>query len=426
MSNLSSILSIEKIVAGGLGLARDKQGVVLVEGALPGEKVRAVIGKAGKGVRRAKVSEIIDSSPDRLNNTPQLPTTNLAHARYAAQLVYKRSFIVEALSRIAKLPTSAAEAITGQTVASPQEWHYRNIIQYLITPQGFAYRQRLAHQPKVIASDPLVMPAIWQLLDSLDQHQLGPAQEIAIRASQLTGEVVVALIGQGEPRQFLRASDALLDAGAIGVSIARPAGKRFSAGVKLIAGESEIWEKFGQVHSLINATGFAQVNPNAAGLAYQKAAQLSGNGGHLVDLYGGSGAIGRHAAGQFERVTVIDTAAEALARGRQDANEAQALNAANGRHGAKIRFRRGDASLLSQIGAEAIIVDPPRSGLDNSARQHIANSTAERLVYVSCDPATWARDVGQLLGKGWQLREVQPHDFYPQTSHIELISLLER
>ncbi|MFD1732367.1 hypothetical protein ACFSC4_16815 [Deinococcus malanensis] len=120
------------------------------------------------------------------------------------------------------------------------------------------------------------MPQIQAVVDRLDPKLLDPATEVAFRASGLTGEVVAALIGPGETRQYLRASDHLMDAGVVGVSLAQPAGRRFSAGVRLIAGESEIREQFGQVQVSVSATGFAQVNPQAAGLAYLRAAQLAG------------------------------------------------------------------------------------------------------------------------------------------------------
>ncbi|WP_034387877.1 class I SAM-dependent RNA methyltransferase [Deinococcus sp. YIM 77859] len=403
-------LEVEKLVAGGLGLARDACGVVLVRGALPGERVTASV-RVGRGVRQGITREVLRVSPDRVA-APDLPTTDLAHAAYSAQLVYKRGFVEEALSRIAKLRHPV-----GETVASPREWRYRNTAQYLVTPQGLAYRERRGHEPLVVGEDPLVMEAIQAVMKRLDPARLDPATEVAFRASRLTGEVVAALIGAGEPRAFLRASDHLLDAGVVGVSLAQPAGRRFGAGVRLIAGEAEIQEQFGRVRVAVTATGFAQVNPEAAGLAYIRAAQLAGQGQHAVDLYGGSGAIGRHLAPHFARVTVLDTAAEALARGRQAA-------ALGGEH--NVTYRSGDAARFGELSADVIVVDPPRAGLTPEARDHIHASTADRLVYVSCDPATWARDVGDLSRRGWQLGSVTPHDFYPQTSHVEVVSVLER
>ncbi|WP_221090023.1 class I SAM-dependent RNA methyltransferase [Deinococcus aquaedulcis] len=410
MSDALLTLEIEKLVAGGLGLARDESGVVLVRGALPGEQVTARV-RAGKGVRQGEVVEVLRRSPDRVDG-PELPTADLAHATYEAQLNYKRAFVEEALSRIAKVRHGVSP-----TVPSPQPWGYRNTAQYLVTPRGLAYRERRGSEPLVVSRDPLVMPEIQAVLDRLDPAQLDPATEVAFRASRLTGEVVAALIGAGEPRQYLRASNHLMDAGVVGVSLAQPAGRRFSAGVRLIAGESEIREQFGDVQVSVSATGFAQVNPEAAGLAYRRAAQLAGQGEHAVDLYGGAGAIGRHLAPQFRRVTVLDAAPEALARGRQDVAQSGETN---------VTFRSGDAARFSELGTDVIVVDPPRAGLEEGARDHIHASTADRLVYVSCDPATWARDVGDLVRRGWKLAEVVPHDFYPQTSHVEIVSVLSR
>ncbi|ACO45272.1 class I SAM-dependent RNA methyltransferase [Deinococcus deserti] len=410
MSEPLLTLEIEKLVAGGLGLARDESGVVLVRGALPGERVTARV-RAGKGVRQGTVVEVLRRSPDRVD-APELPTADLAHARYEAQLAYKKAFVEEALSRIAKVRRPV-----NDTVPSPQAWAYRNTAQYLVTPQGLAYRERRGSDPLVVDKDPLVMPQIQAVVDRINPALLDPATEVAFRASGLTGEVVAALIGAGETRQYLRASDHLMDAGVVGVSLAQPAGRRFSAGVRLIAGESEIREQFGQVQVSVSATGFAQVNPQAAGLAYLRAAQLAGEGDHAVDLYGGSGAIGRHLASAFRKVTVLDSAPEALSRGRQDV-------AVSGEH--NVVYRSGDAARFSELGTDVIVVDPPRAGLDEEAREQIHASTADRLVYVSCDPATWARDVGDLLRRGWKLGEVTPHDFYPQTSHVEIVSVLNR
>ncbi|MFT2720998.1 class I SAM-dependent RNA methyltransferase [Deinococcus sp. A31D244] len=410
MSDALLTLEIEKLVAGGLGLARDESGVVLVRGALPGEQVTARV-RAGKGVRQGQTVEVLRRSPARVDG-PELPTADLAHATYEAQLDFKRAFVQEALSRIAKVQHGVAA-----TVPSPEAWGYRNTAQYLVTPGGLAYRERRGSDPLVVQKDPLVMPQIQAVMDRIDPTLLDPATEVAFRASRLTGEVVAALIGPGETRQYLRASDHLMEAGVVGVSLAQPAGKRFSAGVRLIAGESEIREQFGQVQVSVSATGFAQVNPQAAGLAYERAAELAGKGEHAVDLYGGAGAIGRHLAPNFRRVTVLDAAPEALARGRQDVAVSGESN---------VTFRSGDAARFSELGTDVIVVDPPRAGLEEGAREHINSSTADRLVYVSCDPATWARDVGDLVRRGWKLAEVIPHDFYPQTSHVEIVSVLNR
>lgn len=412
-------LEIEKVVASGLGLARTELGVVLVAGALGGERIEARVHEA-RGVREGELLRVLRPSPQRRSDHlhPDLPTADLAHAHYAAQLDIKRELVQDALKRIGRLDFQVAE-----TVPSPREWGYRNGAQYLITPQGLAYRQRRAHQPWLLPRndegqphDPLVMETVQRLIGQLATQRLAPAREVAFRGSRYSGEVVATLIGEGEPRQYLRAAEYLLDAGITGVTLAQPAGRRFSAGVKLITGERETTEQLGDVLVSLSASGFAQVNPEAAGLAYRAAAQLAGSGTVAVDLYGGSGAIARHLAPHFQEVVVIDSAGEALKRGQGDI--------AGRPSEAHVRFVHGDARQLPAC--EVLVVDPPRAGLDHEARQAVAQSSAHRLVYVSCDPATWARDVGFLTREGWQLKQVTPHDFYPQTSHVEVVSLLER
>ena len=411
------VLDIEKVVAGGRGLARHAGGVVLVRGALGGERLRARV-QAAKGVRQGVITELLEASPERVS-APELPTTDLAHASYPLQLSIKRALVEEALSRIAKLTHPVAP-----TVASPREWAYRNGAQYLVRPQGLAYHERRGQGVWPVEHDPLVMEAIQRVMNRLDMGQLGAAQGLAFRGSRHSGEVVAALIGAGEPRTYLRAADHLLDAGVVGVSLAQPAsqasGRRFTAGVRLVMGENEVAETLGAVQVSLSASSFAQVNPEAAGLAYRSAARLAGQGTLAIDLYGGSGAIGRHLAPHFGKVLVLDSAAEALRRGQADAQASGHKN---------VVFRRADAATLD-VGdlssADVIVVDPPRAGLSVEIRNAVTLSPAQTLVYLSCDPATWARDVGDLVRRGWTLGEVTPHDFYPQTSHVEVISQLTR
>ena len=401
-------LTVEKLVSGGLGLARDPEGVVLVAGVLPGETVLAEV-RAGRGVRRGVLSEVLVASPDRVP-APDLPTADLAHASYAAQLRYKRGFVQEALARVAKL-----EGEPAPTVPSPQAWGYRASAQYLLRGRALAYREKGGHKAVVVERDPLVLPALAELCGRLDVARLANAGELALRASVHTGEVLCALIGEAPPRAYAHAIDALLDAGAAGVSLAPPASRRFARGATLLAGEPTVLERFGDFELSVSATSFTQVNPGAAGELYRAAARLAGSGGHALDVYGGSGALALHLAPNFGRVTVIDLAGEALTRGERDAARLDIPN---------VRFVRDDASRLPP--ADVVVADPPRAGLAPEVRAAITGSGASRLVYVSCEESTWARDVGELTRAGWTLGSVAPHDFYPQTSHVEILSVLTR
>lgn len=409
--------TVEKLVAGGLGLARDEAGVVLIEGGvLPGEVVTADV-QAARGVRRGVLAEVLSASPDRVPDPVRLPTADLAHATLPAQLRFKRDVVREALTRIAKL-----DADVHDTVPSPREWAYRSTVQYLVRGERLAYRARHTNDAVPVTRDPLAHEAITKLLGRLDVWALDPAREIVLRGSALTGEVLVALVGEHEPRAYRRAVDTLLEAGATGVSLAPPATRRFTRGAKLLSGEPTILERYGRLDLSVSATGFAQINPEAASALYLAAEGLASGdlaggavAGHVLDLYGGAGGLGLHVASRADRVTVLDASPEALARGAADARRLGITN---------VTFREGDASLAPD--ADVVIVDPPRIGLDDATRYAVHASGASRLVYVSCDPATWARDVADFVGRGWTLGTVTPYDFYPQTSHVEVLSVLTR
>jgi 23S rRNA (uracil1939-C5)-methyltransferase len=174
-------------------------------------------------------------------------------------------------------------------------------------------------------------------------------------------------------------------------------------------------ERYGDFELTITASSFAQINPLAAGELYGTTRDLAGSGAHAIDLYGGSGALGFHL--NFERVTIIEINPEAVARGERDAERLGLSH---------VQFVRGDAARLGGMFADVITLDPPRAGLSKETLEAVLMARASKLVYVSCDPATWARDVGRLVRAGYKLTHIEPWDFYPQTSHVEVLSVLER
>ena|GEM_PF-1597350 len=423
-------LRIEKIVTGGYGLARvqndnlplelkpesdpkEARGanqVILVEGALPGEVVEAEP-IPSKGVLRARVTDVLEASKQRVPAENLPPTLNLAHASYEAQLEYKREFVLESLERIGKI-----SATVLPTHPSPDRWHYRTVVQYAISGGRVGYRGRESHDFVALAGDPIASEQIHDLLERLNPRELGEAKEIVLRSSRLTGEVLVALIGDGDRSGYGKAAHHLAGVGAAGVSLAPPDKVRFGKGAKLLWGEKTVLEKFGALELSVSATGFAQVNPLAASELYLKALKLAGKGQHALDLYGGAGSIGLNLASQFERVTVLDVSREALERGDRDANRLKIGN---------VEFFEGEAADMKRD-VDLIVLDPPRAGLDKKTLERISASKAQRTVYISCDPSTWGRDVGVLARAGWKLTHVEPWDFYPQTAHVEVLSLLER
>jgi 23S rRNA (uracil1939-C5)-methyltransferase len=403
---------IEKIVSGGFGLARTERGVALIAGALPGETVEAAL-QPKKGRLEGRVLKVLEASPDRVpfaRDTP--PTADLAHASYEAQLRFKRDFVVESLTRIAKL-----EADVLETQPSPEMWRYRNGAQYVVTEAGVGYRQPGTHKAQLIRSDPLTTELISDGLHELEGEKLIPSGEIAFRASLATDEVLACLIGLGKPRDYYNARKHLEELGVSGVSFAFATLEgRFRAGVQPLFGLETILETYGDYQLSVSASSFAQVNPLAAGALYKAAVKLIGTGGSCVDLYGGGGGLAFHLAQGYERVTVVEINPDAVERGEADG---QRLGIE------RVQFQRGDAAQISSLEADLISLDPPRAGLSPEALEVVVNAASPKILYVSCDPATWARDVARFVKGGYKLKHVQPWDFYPQTSHVEVLSLLE-
>lgn len=406
-------LRIEKLVPGGLGLSRLPDGrIALVRGGLPGELVEANL-RTYKGKLDGVVNQVLEPSENRVD-VPQSspPTMDLAHANYATQLEIKRGFVLDALKRIGKL-----EADVLPTRASPQEWRYRNGAQYLITPKGLAYRRPGSNDPFVVREDPLVTELITDGLGDLEIELLEPATEIAFRASLETGEVLACLIGLGKPRDYFNAREHLKDLGVLGVDFAFASLEgRFREGFTHLWGQERVMERYGDHLMSVNAASFAQVNPAAASELYKRAAELAGKGSSALDVYGGSGGLAFHLAPNFELVTVLEVSPEAVSRGRSDAGRLGLTN---------VGFIEGDAARMVKLESDLVTIDPPRAGLSDVALEALLKLRPARLLYVSCDPATWARDVGTLVRDGaYRLEIVEPWDFYPQTSHVEVLSLL--
>ncbi|MEX2541914.1 MAG: hypothetical protein WD314_08895 [Trueperaceae bacterium] len=409
-------LRLERIVHGGLSLARLPEGrLVLVRGGIPGELVRGRP-EERSGVLRAEAEEIIEPSPDRL---PVLrhPGLDYGHIRYSRQLELKREVIVDALNRA--LPSGSQPVAISEVCPSPSLWRYRSAVQPVVTDEGLGYRQPGSNAAVVLDDDPVAnrsVAEVWREL--LRRPPPKGVREIAIRGND-RGEALLALIATSPQRTLLPYAHELVEAGVIGVAYARyDARGRFRGGSERLAGGKRIRQVYGDLDVSVSVTSFAQPNPDAAAALYRDAAVAAGAGKFAFELFAGSGLIAMHLAPSFGRVEAVEIDRGSVSRGSADARRLGIQN---------IAFHAGDA-LKSPIpaGAELIAVDPPRSGLGRETRELIDSSSADRLLYVSCDAATWSRDTAYFLGTGWHLRLARPYDFYPHTHHVEIMSLLAR
>lgn len=406
-----SDLTIEKLVPGGMALSRTPEGVVLLRGGLPGERVRARIERK-KNHFEGEVLEVLEPSPDR--EDPGLPPGADLPLKYVAQLPVKEGFVRESLSRIAGLDLDVSPIHP-----SPQPLGYRTAAQFALHPLGgLAYRVPGTDELVRVESDPLLAEPLQKAVELLNSWPLVGLEEVALRGSLLTGEVQVGLVG-GKARFFRKAAEGLLEAGIAGVwwGAADPRG-RFRGPTRFLAGKETLLERYGQLDVQVDVVSFAQVNPAAAATLYAEAATLAGSGENALELYGGSGVLGFHLAQNYRRETVTDLNKRSIEKGRADAVRLGLDN---------VRFARADAREAGRFGpAELVAIDPPRAGLAHETLAALVEQKPEKIIYIACDPATWARDVKRLGEHGYRLRFARPYDFFPYTHHVEVLSYLTK
>lgn len=402
------------MVHGGVALARLEGGrVALVAGALPGERVVAELEPA-RGVLMGRAVEILEASADRVE-PPRHPGLDYGHIRYERQLSLKREVVADALHRACP----RAQEVPPVRPA-PLVWGYRSAVQPAVGRTGLGYREGGSHRIVELDEDPVAneaLAAAWRLL-ALRVDALRGVREIALRGND-EGETLAALVATSAERELLPLAHELVREGLRGVAYARfdPRG-RFRRGSSRLAGARTIRQRYGAFDLSVSPSSFAQPSPAAAGALLEELVRWLPGGGRALDLYAGGGAVAFHLALRFREVTALEIDRSASVRGERDA-------ARLGLDG--VRFVRADARRAPlPDGVELIAADPPRAGLSAALRQRILESRANRLIYVSCDPATWARDVAAFEAGGLRLARFAPFDFYPHTHHIELLSLLER
>lgn len=415
----SSELRVLRPVHGGLAVAEASVGggpLVLLVGAIPGELVQARLERR-KGVHFGEVERVLEPSPDRVE-APEHPGLDLGHLALPAQLAWKYEVVMDAARRAGVVPPAELPPLRP----SPEAWGYRNAVQPVVgggRPTRLGYRRPGGPQPVWLEEDPTASPALqaaWQAVRSVGLP--AGVVEVAMRGND-AGEALLALVSEAPAKVLQEVAHELVAAGVQGVAMAAfdPRG-RFRSGTQRLAGARGLRQRYGRFEVGLTATSFAQPNPAAASQLFEELSAWAPPARHALDLYAGSGIIGMHLAATSERVTAAEIDHGAVDRGRADAQRAGLRNIEHIRLDAKQLRLPPDVDLLS--------VDPPRAGLAAATRRVILQSQVQHLIYVSCDPATWARDVADLQAGGFRLERWQPYDFQPHTHHVEMLSLLSR
>jgi 23S rRNA (uracil1939-C5)-methyltransferase len=432
-------VSIDKLIYGGNGLGRVNGKPIFVRKSVPGDKLKVESYKVRKDFEEAVIKEIIDPSQQRIK--PSCPHFDLCggcdyqNISYENQLKYKGEIFREVLAR-AKVNFEPEKIVPG----SDQPFFYRNSIRFFIKHLSdgsitFArHRYDKLNELVEIKSCLLQSEISNELLMSLKkyineniEHKSGLWQ-IKIREGKATGEFMVELITSDET---------LEDKEGIVKALAKVNGVKsiyhtvaFGKSLhnlkrNLIFGSPIIFERVGKYKFQISPESFFQTNSLGIKTLYDVIKQYADVkvGDKVLDLYCGTGTIGIYLCALAKEVIGVESVPQAI----RDANDNAKINKIP-----NIKFICSDVSdYLSSLKTSnyqlaTIIVDPPRAGLEPSIVDSLSNINFDRLVYVSCNPATFARDINLFEKHDIKLQKIQPIDMFPQTHHIECVGLLAK
>lgn len=430
---------------------------VFVPGLLPGERATVRIVQVERRFARAVALQRIGSdAPERTSAEcavfGECGGCQLQHQSYPAQLAHKQRMVQNALARLAKL----SDVPVLPTIGMESPWRYRNQVQVPLTWHEEAGRYSggffAASSHRVVETtachlEPSSMekavedvidvlgtslPAIGEMssrgpVRAAGQPSTPPVHHVIVRESFTTGEQMVILVLS---RTGLDVSEAVRRIAALPnvVSVAltvqpKPGGPVWGNAVDVVAGQSYLTERIGELEFLISPRSFFQVNTPQMRTLYQVAldyAQLSPTD-TVLDAYCGTGTISLMLAKQAKAVVGIETISAAVEDARRNAAHNRIDHA---------EFVVGEVETVLPRWIEAgqtfdvAVLDPPRKGCDPHVISALIAARPRRIVYVSCNHVTLARDLRLLADGGYHVLEAQPVDMFPQTSHVEVVSSL--
>lgn len=410
-------LTIDAIAAGGAGVGRDADGrAVFVHRTAPGELVEARIGEAKPRWARARLLRVLEPSPER-RSAPcrfydRCGGCTLEHIDYPAQLAAKARIVADALRRIGGIDVPLPEV-----VASPLEFRYRNRVSFtLLRVQGggvVAGFHELLRPDRVIDMDAdclLPEPAVAETWAALRRHwgrdasrlPSGTRLRLTVRATADGRATLLVEGGYGQGR----AAELLALVPQLDAIWHRPR----AAPAVLLAGEARLEESWQDETLSLGGSIFLQVNRLAAKLLEEHVLALAGDvpGLRVVDAYCGVGLHARRLARAGARVAGIELDPLAVTEAERAAPEARFI------------ADRVESALPALLPADLVLLNPPRAGLASDTAAALLAEPPGRIIYISCDPATLARDLKR-LGPAFDVRSVRCFDLFPQTAHVESV-----
>jgi 23S rRNA (uracil1939-C5)-methyltransferase len=432
-------LTIHDLGSEGEGVGRIDGYTMFVDGALPGEEVEILQVEQHKRYGRGKLLSVITPSPERVKPPCKLFGTcggcQLMHLDYSKQLTYKQKRVSDALQRIGNLTNTSVNPCEP----SPAELNYRNKIQLPVrnTPEGISlglYAVSSHHLVPIthcqihasIGND--VYKHVSGIIKSSGitaydpETGKGVLRHLLIRSAIETQQVLVILVATGKESPLMQSiADEIMkrcpEVKGVVLNV-NPQNNNIILGHEYITlkGSGSIFETLDGITFKISPSSFFQVNPGQAVNLYNKALALADLQGseRVLDAFCGVGTLALFFARHTREVVGVECVAAAI-------DDAKANASLNKISNATFVVENAETYIRSASAFDVVLLNPPRKGCEASLLKDLVHLAPAKIIYISCNPATLARDLAYLCSDGYQIDAVQPFDMFPQTAHVETV-----
>jgi len=402
-------IQLDKLTYGGDAMGRlPDNRAVFIPFVLPGERVRVRLVEEKKNFARGEIVEILEASPDRIEakciHFGECGGCHYQNLPYEKQTQAKKDVLIDQLKRIGKIENPPVKLMA----ACPNPWNYRNHVQFHLTEVGkVGYARAAGMRVLEISECHLPEPSIDELWHQLEFEPETNIERVSLRAGMDDDLMLVLESGAPEtPELEIEA----------GISVTHV----YEENTIVLAGSDYVIMRVLDRDFKVSAASFFQVNTVMAGKMVE---YLLGNlpinqSTTLLDVYCGVGLFSAFLAPKCGRVIGIESSESSCEDFTVNLDEFDNVELYEG--------EAEDVIPYLEATPDIVLVDPPRAGLDKVVVDGILKLHPSLIVYISCDPSTLARDAARLINGGYKLKEVTPFDLFPQTYHIESISIFER